>query len=327
MGGQHELRGGWLVQASYVGNRGSNLTVGTNILNAIPKKYLSTSSERDQTTIDFLSANVPNPFANLIPGQGLNGTNVARSQLVRPFPQFTSISSVRFDGSSQYHSFQMKVEKRLSRGFSLLTSYTLSKLKEKASFLNEQDTEFEERLNGADRRQRIVFSGIWEIPFGRGRKFGTNWHRGIDAVFCGWQVSGIAQFQSGGPLNFDDNYLFRGDPNSVAIPSSEQTVDRWFRTEGFETATAKQLGSNYRTATRQFPGVKTQGLNLWDLSIIKAFALTEKVRLQFRTEFLNAFNHAQFADASRSATNSNFGKITGQSNLPRNIQLALRLVF
>jgi len=104
-------------------------------------------------------------------------------------------------------------------------------------------------------------------------------------------------------------------------------VDRWFKTEGFETATAKQLGSNYRTAPRQFPGVKTQGLNLWDLSVIKAFAIRESVRLQFRTEFINAFNHAQFADPSRSATNSNFGKITGQSNLPRNIQLALRMVF
>ena len=326
MGGQHELRG-WLLQASYVGNRGSDLTVGTNILNAIPRKYLSTSTERDQTTIDFLSANVANPFANLIPGQGLNGANVGRSQLLRPFPHFTSISAVRYDGSSQYHSLQAKVEKRLSHGFSFLMSYTLSKLREKASFLNEQDTEFEERLNGADRRQRVVFSSILEIPFGRGRKFGTSWNRGIDGVFGGWQISGIAQFQSGGPLNFDDNYLFRGDRNSVAIPASERTVDRWFKTEGFETTNARQLGSNYRTAPRQFPGVETQGLKLWDLSVIKAFSITEKTRLQFRTEFLNAFNHAQFSDPSRSATNSAFGKITGQSNLPRNIQLALRLVF
>ncbi len=325
-GGQHELRG-WLLQASYVGNRGSDLTVGSNILNAVPKKYLSTSTERDQPTIDFLSANVTNPFANLIPGQGLNGATTGRSQLLRPFPQFTSISTVRFDGSSRYHSLQAKVEKRLSHGFSFLMSYTLSKLMEKASFLNEQDTEYEERLNGADRRQRVVFSSIFEIPFGRGRKFGTGWNRGVDAVLGGWQISGIAQFQSGGPLNFDDNYLFRGDRNSVVIPASERTVDRWFNTAGFETANAKQLGSNYRTAPRQFPGVETQGLNLWDLSVIKAFSITERTRLQFRTELINAFNHAQFSDPSRSATNSAFGKITGQSNLPRNIQLALRLVF
>jgi len=73
--------------------------------------------------------------------------------------------------------------------------------------------------------------------------------------------------------------------------------------------------------------VTAQGLNLWDLSVIKAFNIRERAKLQFRTEFINAFNHAQFSDPSRSATNSNFGKITGQSNLPRNIQLALRLVF
>ena len=326
IGAQHEVRG-WLIQAGYVGNRGSDLTVTTNILDAIPKQYLSTASERDQATIDRLSANVTNPFAGLIPGQGLNGTTTSRSQLLRPYPQFTSIGSVRYDGSSRYHSLQSKVEKRLSKGFSLLVSYTFSRLEEKASFLNEQDTEFEERLNGADRRHRIVFSGIYELPFGRSRHWGSNWNRGIDALFGGWQVSGIAQFQSGGPLNFDDNYLFRGDRNSVAIPSSQRTVDRWFNTDGFEKTTARQLGSNYRTAPRQFPGVKTQGLNLWDLSVIKAFMISESVRLQFRTEFLNAFNHAQFSDPNRSATNSNFGKITGQSNLPRNIQLALRLVF
>lgn len=326
-GGQHELPGGWLLQASYVGNRGSDLNVGTSILNATPLKYLSFAPERDQATIDFLGAIVTNPFAGLIPGQSLNGNTTGRSQLLRPYPQFTTINSQRFDGSSKYHSFQSKVEKRLSHGFSTLISYTLSRFTERASFLNSQDTEFESRLNGANRKQRIVFSGIWEMPVGRGRKFGHSMNKVLDGVIGGWQVSGIAQFQTGGPLNFDDNYLFRGDRNSVAIPASERTVDRWFNIDGFEKNTARQLGSNYRTAPRQFPGVEAQGLNLVDLSVIKAFQIKERARLQFRTEFINAFNHAQFSDPSRSVTNSNFGKITGQSNLPRNIQLALRLVF
>jgi hypothetical protein len=73
--------------------------------------------------------------------------------------------------------------------------------------------------------------------------------------------------------------------------------------------------------------VRGQGLNLWDVSAIKYFQFGERVRLQFRGEFLNAFNHPQFNDPERNPTNSNFGKSTSQQNLPRNIQLGLRLVF
>ncbi|MBI3209531.1 MAG: carboxypeptidase regulatory-like domain-containing protein [Candidatus Solibacter usitatus] len=326
LGVQHEMRGRILVQAGFVTNRGYNLTTSTNRPNAVPKQYLSTSAERDQTTIDFLSANVTNPFRDLIPGEGLNGTVTSRGQLLRAFPHLTGLGQAQYDGSTSYYSFQSKVEKRFSRGYTLLTSYTLSRLREKVSYLNDVDTDYEERLAVADRRQRIVFSGIWDLPFGRGRAIGANWSRLTNALIGGWQTSGIAQFQTGGPLNFDSNYLFRGDRNSVAL-GAQDNIDRWFNTSGFETATARQLGSNFRTAARQFPGVSGQGLNLWDLSVIKAFQITETMKVQFRTEFLNAFNHPQFNDPDRTPTNSNFGRSTGQGNLPRNIQFALKLLF
>lgn len=326
-GMQQELPGRWLIEAAYVGNRGYDLTTGTNITNAVPRQFLSTSPERDQATIDFLTTNVTNPFRNLIPGTGLNGATAQRQQLLRPFPHFTGIGATRYDGSSRYHSAQVKVEKRFSRGYTLLSSYTLSTFKEKVSFLNDPDTEYEERFNSADRTQRWVVSGIWEIPFGKGRKWGSSWRSVTEAVLGGWQVQGIAQFQTGGPLNFDDNYLFRGDRNTVAIPAGQRTIDGWFNIDGFERASARQLGGNYRTAPRQFPGVRAQGLNLWDLSVIKSFPVRESVRLQLRGEFLNAFNHPQFNDPNRSPTNSNFGRSTSQNNLPRNVQIALKLVF
>jgi hypothetical protein len=325
-GMQQELRGRILIEGGYVGNRGYDLTTGTNRLNATPRQYLSTSAERDQATIDFLSENVTNPFRGLIPGEGLNGNVTSRGQLLRAFPHFTGLSQSQFDGSSNYHSLQGKVEKRFSQGYTLLVSYTLSKLREKVSYLNDVDTEYEDRLSGSDRRQRIVFSGIWDLPFGRGRRFGTGWSRLTNAIAGGWQATGIAQFQTGGPLNFDSNYLFRGDRNTVAL-NAQENIDRWFSTAGFETNPQRQLANNYRTALRQFPGVRGQGLNLWDLSVIKAFQITESMKLQFRTEFLNAFNHPQFNDPDRTPTNSNFGRSTGQGNLPRNIQFALKLMF
>jgi len=327
IGVQQEFRGRWLFEGAYVGNRGYDLTAGTNIVDAVPRQYLSTSAERDQAAIDFLGAIVTNPFRNLIPGTGLNGATTSRGQLLRPFPHFTGIGSSRYDGSSRYRSGQFKLEKRFARGYTLLSSYTVSEFKERVSFRNDQDTEYEERFAGADRHHRWVISGIWELPFGRGRRWGSDWSGAVDKIAGGWQVQGIGQLQTGGPLNFDDNYLFRGDRGSVAIPSSQRTIDRWFNTDGFEKTPARQLGSNYRTAPRQFPNLRAQGLNLWDLSIIKAVTISEQVRLQIRGEFLNAFNHPQFNDPNRTATSSNFARSTSQNNLPRNVQIGLKVVF
>jgi hypothetical protein len=237
------------------------------------------------------------------------------------------MSLTRYDGTSIYHSAQFKVEKRFSHGYTMLMSYTISKLLERVSLLNEQDTDYEERYNGSDRNHRWVISGIWELPFGRGRHWGANWHRAVDSVFGGWQITGIGQLQTGGPLNFDSNYLFRGDMNSVALAGEQRSIDRWFNIDNFERNTNRQLANNYRTAPRQFPGVRAQGLNLWDLSVIKNFTITETVRVQLRGEYLNAMNHAQFNDPERNPTNSNFGRSTSQNNLPRNVQFGLKLIF
>ncbi len=195
---QRELPGNWLVEATYVGNRGYDGVVSVP-LNPIPKQYLSTSPFRDaaQTAAaGFLSAAVTNPFRTLIPGTGHNNATISRGQLLRPYPQFTGITGIRNDASSNYHSGQLRLEKRFTSGFTTLISYTFSKFLEKGSLLNEVDTQFERRLSDADTPHRFVISGIWELPFGRGRKFGSNWNRGVDVLLGGWQVQGIGQLQA-----------------------------------------------------------------------------------------------------------------------------------
>jgi hypothetical protein len=113
----------------------------------------------------------------------------------------------------------------------------------------------------------------------------------------------------------------------VALSADQRNIDRWFNTSGFETNSQKQLDNNYRTAPRQFAGLRSQPVNLWDLSILKNFSTKEGVRFQFRGEFLNAFNHAQFEWPELDPTTSNFGKISQQANLARNIQSGLKLIF
>ena len=88
-----------------------------------------------------------------------------------------------------------------------------------------------------------------------------------------------------------------------------------------------RLANNIRVFSSRLTGFRGQPLNLWDLSLIKNFAITEKVKFQLRGEFLNAFNHPQFADPNTDPTSSDFGRTTGQNNLPRNVQIGLKVVF
>jgi hypothetical protein len=342
-GFQYELPGNWLVEGAYVGDLGYDLTTGLD-LNPVPAQYLSNSLVRDQATINFLTANVRNPFQGLLPGTGLNGSTVQRQQLLRPFPQFTGVSAQLYDGSSTYHSGQLRSEKRFSRGYTLLASYTWSKFLEETSRLNATDADYEKRVADADITHRFVMSGIWELPFGRGRALGKDWNGVVDAILGGWQLQGIYQIQSGRPLSFGNIY-FGGDPSKLRTEINGKTVDQTFDTSGFyftdaavqtngvvdpvkqRNDTRIRLANNIRTFPSRFSGFRGHGLDLLDLSLIKNFSFTETIKLQLRGEFINAFNHAQFNNPNLDPTSSNFGKITSQANLPRDIQIGLKLIF
>jgi hypothetical protein len=348
---QRELPGHWLVEAAYIGNRAYDVTTGTAsndnvVINAIPRQYLSQSPVRDDPNNNFLAALVANPFQGLLPGTTLNGSTVQRQQLLRPFPQFGRIRTRRDDGKAIYHAGQFRVERRFTNGFSLLTSYTVSHSEEELTFLNESDTHYERRIADSDIPHRVVVSGIWELPFGRGRQFGADSNGFLDALIGGWQFQGIYQYQSGRPIDLSDrNIYFNGDPKKLSALITGNTVDGTFDTNGFYFTDAAvqtngvvdpakqradqriRLINNVRTFPSRISGFRRQPLNLWDLSLIKNFSITEKVRLQMRGEFLNAFNHPQFGDPNTDPTSTNFTKVTSQNNLPRNIQIGLKLVF
>ena len=342
---QREFPGRWLAEAAYIGTRAYDLSTNTNIMDAIPRQYLSTSGVRDQARIDFLSAIVANPFQGLIPGQTLNGSTTSRAQLLRPFPEFTSIATERYDGKAVYHAAQFRLERRFSRGFTLLSSYTWSKVIEEVSFLNDTDTKYERRIGSDDIPHRIVLSSIWELPFGKGRKWGSNWNGFLNSVLGGWQVGGVYQWQSGRPINLDNRNIYFNCPQMPHTTIDGSTVDATFNTSCFYFHDAAvqtnrvddpvkqradqriRLANNIRTFPSRIAAFRGQPLNLWDLSLIKNFTITERVKLQTRAEFLNAFNHPQFNDPNTDPTSSNFGKVTQQNNLPRNIQIAMKLIF
>ncbi len=340
---QRELPGQWLFEAGYTGSRGWDITTDLD-LNPLPAQYLSTSPVRDQANIDLLAQLVANPFAGLVPGVALNNAMVARSQLLRPFPQFTGVTTNASDGSTSYNSFQTKLEHRFSKGYQLLVGYTLSRFRERVSRLNATDTEFEDRLAGADTPHRLSIMSIYELPFGNGRRFGSNAGRLVDGLIGGWSFQAIGQFQSGFPIDFGNRY-FNGDPTQLKAKYSTNTDVPVFDVSGFYFHDAAvqtngvddpvkqradqriRLDNNVRTFPSRFNGVRGPLLKTWDISFVKSVRLAGSVRAQFNIEFLNAFNQTYFNNANTDPTNVNFGKVTTQNNLPRDIQLAFKITF
>src|SRR5438034_1246915 len=180
---QQQLPASFMVEASYVGNRGTRLPVNRNI-NFLPAKYMSTSPIRDQATIDFLGAQFASPFFGLNPQY--TSTTASRSSLLLPYPQFGNVTYADPVGYSWYHSLQSRMEKRFNRGFTLQMSYTWSKAMDAITFLNPSDPNPYESLSDIDRGHRITGSGIWELPFGKGRRFGTHMPRVLDLFAGGW---------------------------------------------------------------------------------------------------------------------------------------------
>src|SRR5262249_2375537 len=155
-------------------------------------------------TIDFLSEQVANPFFGLpeFAGTGMSGQRTSRGQLLRPFPQFTSITANIPIGISWYHSLQVAVEKRMSHGLTFQSSWTWSKFMERTEYLNEPDARPEQAISPQDYTHRYVLSGIYELPFGRGKHFVTGLGGWAQAVFGGWQLQGWFEGQTGDALGF-----------------------------------------------------------------------------------------------------------------------------
>lgn len=313
----------FILDVSYVGNRGTRLGVDRD-LNETPAQYLSTSPFRDQETIQFLTRQVPNPFAGTDP---IYGARTSVGNLLRPYPHFGRILVEEPIGYNWYHALQARVEKRFSRGFTFQMAYTWSKLMEATEFLNRTDPMPTEVISGLDRPHRLALSWIYELPFGRGRAFGANLPGPVGLFVEGWQINGIVTFQSGSPLGFG-NAIFTGNIDDIALSADERDVDRWFNTAaGFNRNSAQQLANNIRTFPLRFSGIRGDAQNRWDISALKNFLITERVNLEFRAECFNALNHANFNNPNTTPTSSSFGRITGTSSQARTFQFALKLKF
>jgi hypothetical protein len=353
---QRDLGRGFMVELMYVGSRGRNLPV-LRAINNVPLQHLSTARTRDAAQEAFLSASVPNPFRGLIPSStGFNGATIARSQLLRPYPQFGNVTTEEYVGSDRYHAGMIRIDKRFSNGNSLLVTYTRSRLRDRRSFLNPSDDALEDRVSPNDRPNRFTVGATYRLPFGKGRTWGGDWTGAREAVLGGWQLSATYQYQTGFPLTFGNLYYDPSrDPMDLRSNIGQKTscgiagLDRGcpgFDLSGFYMSDAAVqtngvldparqradqrialTGNQVRYFPSTLPHVRTHDLHLLDLGLYKNFALPRDMRLQIRVEAINALNYTVLWNPNVTPSNASFGFVNTDRNNPRDIQLGVRLTF
>jgi hypothetical protein len=332
---QRETPGGILIDVAYSGSKGTRLPVDIQ-LNQLADSQLAKGSQ--------LLQQVNNPFFGVITVGSVAGRMIPASQLLRPYPQFGSVNIRALHvGNSTYHSAQVKVERRFSKGFSVLAAYTFSKMltntgsRTTTNFANPgiQDSNNlrgEKAPGNVDVPQRFVVSYNWALPFGPGRAL-FNTPGVVGRIVGGWQVNGISTAQGGVPLglttsNNQTNSLGGGSrPNnnghSAALDGSVVgRLARYFDTSVFSQPPAFTFGSVARTLS----DVRAPGLVNFDFSVIKNTRIVEKATVQFRAEFFNLFNHANFGPPGTTFGTAAFGVISS-ANDGRVIQLGLKLLF
>ena len=298
---QRALPGQIVLDATYFQNYGRNAPVTRNLNQVDPR----IGYERGAAT----AANVPNPFFNRLPedkmpGQLRTQANVPISQLLRQYPQYGDIQQrLTGQGRNRYQALQISVQRPFVNGFNFLVGYNYNR-ERNLEYYDELDNyldnlTFQPAVNP---RHRITGASIYQLPFGRGRKYLSGANRVVDGVLGGWSLSGLFSFNTGQYLRFG-GLLVDGDP-SLDNP----TKGRMFDTTKFQRLPA----FTRRTNPLQYPDVKGMRFKNVDLTLAKSFSITEQVKFELRMESYNAFNNFNGNLPNTTFGNSAFGAITDQ---------------
>ncbi|MBI1791544.1 MAG: carboxypeptidase regulatory-like domain-containing protein [Acidobacteria bacterium] len=336
---QYEFGRGAVVELGYAGNQSRKLLYGAGInLNQLPANLLSVGAALDEQ--------VNNPFFGQIAIGPLSGRTVARNLLLRPYPQFQNVNQPGDTpgASAGYNALLAKVTKRFSGGLNLLSTFQWSKAIDNASetqgweldegFRNYNNIQIERSISGHDVPRSWVTALVYDLPVGKGKKFGAGMNPVANAAVGGWQVSAVVNLADGLPLQFYGPNLLgrygfgRARPNISnrgALHADNQGPDLWFNRAALSDPAPFTVGN----ASRWVHDIRYGATKHSDIAILKNFRAFEHYRAQFRAELFNAFNRPQFGRAGTDTTSpGTLGKVSGTTNVgPRNIQLGLKIDF
>jgi hypothetical protein len=316
---QRALGANFAAEVAYAGSKGTHIGVPDVSLNQLTAEQLALGNP--------LLQRVPNPCFGVVPtSSSLGSATVPRAQTLRPFPCFSTVSLYRNNvGNTSYNALEVKLEKRFSRGLSLLLSYTWSKLIDTASSVfdasilagpvanfpvaDSYNRRLERDLSTGDIPHNFVASFVWDLAWG-------------------FQLSGIGTLQSGVPVavtqitNFNAFAGFGTQrPNRVAdpsLPSSDRTTARWFDTNAFQVAPQFAIGTSSRNP------VRGPGYTNLDLALIKRIPIAHAHSVELRVEAFNLTNTPPLGAPNTVLGAPGFGSITSAGD-PRVIQLGLKL--
>jgi hypothetical protein len=305
---QHQLPGGFVVEATALGNLGHKLPNSNLSINQISPSILG-------------------------PGHS--------SQADRPYPQFSNVTILSPTiGDASYYGGFVRVQKRFASGFNLVSSYTYSKFLDNSfeggSTLGQDNGAYSNGYNRAadwgpssnDIRHRFIFSGVYDLPFGKGRRWLSD---GIAGHILGnWTLATITTLQSGAPFTVitqtnSTNAFSAGSQRADVLsnpnlPSEQRSVQQWFDVSAFAQPALYTFGNQGRNILRG-PGL----INI-DASILRDFAIKERATFQLRGEFLNALNHTNLSLPNTVFGSAGFGTITA-AGPARQIQIGAKFEF
>jgi hypothetical protein len=304
---QHQLSKDVSFEAAYVGTKGTHL-FGNNHVNI----------------------NQPDP--------GPGAINPRRPYFVLA-PLATSIPLRDSSEWSIYHALQTKLQKRMASGFWLLGSYTWSKaIDDNATSFNLQNWDGVTRGPAAtDFRHNVTISSLYELPVGRGKRFGGSMPAAADAILGGWQMNGIYVFRTGVPSSASLSAGLVGStvntggasrPDQIAVaelPSSQRTIYQYFNIAAFVAPAANSF--RYGDAGRDT--IRGPSFSNFDFSLFKNFQFKERLKAQLRGEFFNIANHPNYGQPGTSFGTATFGTITSLASTAtmRQVQCGVKLLF
>jgi hypothetical protein len=326
LGLQYSFTNNDLLEINYVGNHGVHVLAQYLEWNEFPVSDLALGNT--------LNNMVPNPFYGKITSSacGLDQPSIVYGQLLRPYPEYCSVTEAEpAVAGSTYNALQVTYTHRWHSGLDLNLSYTYSKFLDDAqgaagwafpgsgsNVRNSYDLAAEHSVDVTDITHSLVANYTYELPFGKGQKFGSDWSRPMNAVLGGWQWSGILTAHTGLPISINPasnnvsgsvGYGFNQRPNLVPgvnpVPQN-QSINHWINAAAFSQPDPYTFGD----APRFLSNLRAPGFVNWDMGIQKYWNFTETKRLQFRFELYNLFNHPNFFEPDSNLGDANFGTIT-----------------
>lgn len=310
--------------------------------------------------------NVPNPFKGISAFQGsgddYNKTDLNALIFTQPFPQFGGMTAWQLnDYHTWYNSLQLTAEHKWSRSLTLHGTWNWSKLMNSGGFADSTYRVAARHLDGNDHTHRVTLSGVYMLPVGRNRSFLPNANRLVDGAIGGWELGSLYVYQTGSPWGVPDNpneaYLRTAyvqphiQKDNGFIRLAAPCVEQYVEDNNTHVYNLVSLNKNYdydgtcsqgpvfqqvprygQTQNVIYSGIRIPRTHQFDVNLSKNFAIVERLKLQVRMEAFNVLNHPVWSLSPTGSTNDPmFGLIqkgvTGQSNLPRQIQLSAKVMW